>query len=163
LRPGLRRPGTDIPEDKKEKEWDVLFPRGEDLLERSTNSSLLGIAFRARDRSGALMHMLNPNSGVQGCPESVLGFLIQNSASATRDYCVLRSQDRSYRAEHLDHEIFLKDTAYLAPAFQDGRFMRRERRCVPKNGTRRVISVIVVPRSSANHPAFDGRRWDSAA
>jgi hypothetical protein len=88
------------------------------LLERSTNSSLLGIAFRARDRSGALMHMLNPNSGVQGCPKPVLGFLIQNSASATKDYCVLRSQNRSRRAEHLDHEIFLKDTAYLAPDFR---------------------------------------------
>lgn len=111
------------------------------MLERSTNSSLLGIAFRARDRSGALTHMLNPNSRVQGCPKSVLGFLIQNSASATKDYGVLRSQNRSYRAEHLDHEIFLKDTAHLAPAFRDWRFMRRGRWCVPKNGTRRFIKL----------------------
>jgi hypothetical protein len=79
----------------------------------------------AKDRSGAHKHILNPNSGVQGCPKSVLGFLIQNCANVTKDYCALRSRNRRCGTEHLDHEVFLRDTARFPMVFRNYFWMRR--------------------------------------
>ena len=41
---------------------------------------------------------MNPDSEVQGCPESVLGFVAQNCPPAAKKCRVLRSQNRGERA-----------------------------------------------------------------
>jgi hypothetical protein len=53
----------------------TFLARGKEFLERSISSSRVGFVLQARDCNGAKTHSLNPDSGMQGCPKSMLGFL----------------------------------------------------------------------------------------
>ena len=50
---------------------------------------------------------MNPDSEVQGCPESVLGFVAQNCPCATKKCRVLRSQNRGEAAALRINRFFI--------------------------------------------------------
>jgi hypothetical protein len=66
---------------------------------------------------------MNPDSEVQGCPESVLGFVAQKCQRAERKCCLLRSQNRGETAtlRIIRFFIVIRDSYARATAITENR------------------------------------------